>query len=306
VHAQVRHQASDRPPPGPEHASRRGHPLSSWTILALATLSALAAATGIFLTKGLTDRLPAWQTVAPLLLLNVLWVLPLGLLDRDWHLTESRVLVVHVISAVVLVLSTAAMFALIPRGKMSAVAVGQALSPAATVALAPLVLGVTVGTLGWLASAIVMCGAIWPVRRAFLGLHSAVALALMATVALGAGLLTVLSALLASWDVGVGEIFLVRTLLAGVVYLVIAPPRAVPVAAIPALASRSFFVSLGFVLAIIAVRDGDVALVQSLAATTPLLVVLLEGLRTRARPSGAVLIGSTVALVGAVALAAVA
>ena len=236
----------------------------------------------------------------------MLWVLPLGVLDRDWHLTESRVLVVHVISALVLMLSTAGVFALIPRGKVSAVAVGQALSPAATVALAPFVLGVTVGTLGWLASGLVMCGAIWPVRRAFLGLNSAVALALMATVALGTGLLTVLSALLASWGVGVGEIFLVRTLLAGLVYLMIAPPRGIPAAAIPALAARSFFVSLGFVLAIVAVRDGDVAVVQSLAATTPLLVVLLEGVRTRARPSGAVLVGSTVALVGAVVLAAVA
>lgn len=128
----------------------------------------------------------------------------------------------------------------------------------------------------------------------------------MVSVALGVGLLTVLSALLESWDVGVGEIFLVRMLLAGVVYLVIAPPRAVPAAAIPALASRSFFVSLGFVLAIVAVRDGDVPMVQSVGSDHSSAGGAARGVRTRARPSGAVLIGSTLALVGAVVLAAVA
>jgi len=54
---------------------------------------------------------------------------------------QPSALAVHALSAALLSASTAWMFALITRGSASAVAVGQALSPAAALVTAPLLLG---------------------------------------------------------------------------------------------------------------------------------------------------------------------
>ncbi len=98
---------------------------------------------------------------------------------------------------------------------------------------------------------------------------------------------------------------MVRAALAALVYLAIAPPRAVRISDLPALAVRSTFVTASFLFTILAVQTGDVVVVQSVLATLPLMVIVLEWRRQRSRPDPAIVTGSLVALGGLVLLLAV-
>ncbi len=87
------------------------------------------------------------------------------------------------------------------------------------------------------------------------------------------GLLIVLTKLLSNRGVTLPEIYTVRTALAGAVYLVLIPPRGIPLAGYPRLAIRSSLQTAYFVLLIAAVQRGHPATVQTIVATTPLLLL---------------------------------
>ena len=105
-------------------------------VVAIALAATACGATGTFLTKGLSIRMPAWQVVGPLFAINAPLVITLFPSD-PWHTFEPSIPVIHLASVAVLCGSTACMFSLITRGRASGVAVGQALSPAATLIAAP-------------------------------------------------------------------------------------------------------------------------------------------------------------------------
>jgi len=58
----------------------------------------------------------------------------------------------------------------------------------------------------------------------------------------------------------------------------------------------------GYVFTILGVRDGDVIAVQSLWATAPIIVILIEWLQNRQRPQPGVVIGSVVVALGVLLL----
>lgn len=269
----------------------------------LALASAALSGTGVFLTKGLADRIPIWQSVGPLFVLNAGLALPLLLWSGPWQMLRPAVLGVHLASAAVLVIATASMFALLLRCGPSPVGLAQALSPATTLLIAPLVLadGTSVGK--WLAVAAVVAGGLLAMRGAVTGLASGPALLLTLVIAASNGMLAVLTALLTRWGVGLAEIYIVRAVIAGAFFLAVAPPRDLRPRALPLLTMRAGFITAGFVLAILAMQRGDVVIVQSALATTPLFIIGLESLMEQSAPRLAVLVGAGVICAGAGVLA---
>src|SRR5262249_51202840 len=117
------------------------------------------------------------------------------------------------------------------------------------------------------------------------------------------GLLVVLSKLLTTHGLGVAEIYVVRTSLAAVVWTALAWPRDIPLHALPKLVTRAGFTTAYFALVILALQRGSPATVQTLLATTPLMLVVGTFLvRRRALPVRIVV--ASCAVVAGVALAA--
>ena len=262
-------------------------------VVAIALAAAACGATGTFLTKGLSIRMPAWQVVGPLFAINAALVLPFVPFGSAWHTFEASIPVIHLASIAVLCGSTACMFALITRGRASGVAVGQALSPAATLLAAPILLGVAVTPLAVLGASALMVGSLIPLRRSFDGIGSLAVMMLLLCMGLCNGMVGVLTAMLAARDVGLAETYVVRTSIAAVIFLSIFPPRALRGRDLGPLAIRAGFVTASFVLTILAIQRGSVVVIQSILATIPLMVVALEWMRHRSRPDPGIVLGST-------------
>jgi drug/metabolite transporter (DMT)-like permease len=267
-------------------------------VLILAGGASLAGALGLYLTKSISLRMPVWQAIAPLFAINALLVVPLIPLGSAWVIWDPRVLVLHALSIALLVGTTACIFGLITRGRPSAVAVGQALSPASVLVAAPLLLGDSISAVIIFGVVLLMMGSLLPLRRSFEGLRSSSTVLILIVLGAGTGLLTVATGGLASLGVGLPETYIVRTAGASLVYLVIATPRSLTWRDIPPLAVRSFFVTSSFLLTILAVQRGSVITIQSILATMPLLVIWIEWIRRRQAPEPGVLIGAIVVAAG--------
>jgi len=268
------------------------------SVVLLAAGAACAGALGTYLTKSISLRMPVWQAVAPLFAINALLVVPLIPLGGPWFLGNPRVLALHGLSIALLCASTACIFGLITRGRPSAVAVGQALSPSILLIAAPLLLGDSVNVAIIAGVVLLMFGALYPLRRSFEGLRSGSTLIILMALGSMIGLLTVATAALADLGVGLPETYVVRTAGASLVYFMIVPPRSLRLADIPPLAVRSFFVTSSFLLTILAIQRGSVITIQSILATMPLLVLLIEWVRRRQTPEPGVLLGAVVVAIG--------
>lgn len=267
-------------------------------VIALALTATACGATGTFLTKSLSIRMPAWQVVGPLFAINALIVTVLIPLGTEWHTFDPAILAIHLASVAVLCVSTACMFGLITRGRASGVAVGQALSPAATLIAAPLLLGALITPFTVLGAMALMLGALIPLRRSFEGIGSIGVVGILLVMGLCNGMVGVLTAMLAVRDVGLPETYIVRTVLSAVVFMAIFPPRDLRGGDLPSLVVRSSFVTASFVLTILAIQRGNVIVIQSILATVPLMVIALEWIRHRSRPDHGIVVGSVIAFVG--------
>lgn len=275
-------------------------------VLALALAATAAGALGTYLTKSISVRMPVWQVVAPLFAINALIVVPFIAFGPGWRTFEPTIVTLHLVSIAILCSTAACIFTLITRGRASGVAVGQALSPAATLAAAPLLLDVSVAPMTVAAALALMLGALIPLRRSFEGIGSFGTVALLLAYGGGLGLLTVLTAMLAVRGIGLPETYFVRAAGAAIVFLVIAPPRSLRPRNLPALAIRSFFITASFLLTILAVQIGNVVVIQSVLATLPLMVLAIEWARHGGRPDRGIVVGSLIAVVGLVVLLRVA
>ena len=271
-------------------------------VIAIALAAALCGAAGTFLTKGLSIRMPAWQVVGPLFAINALLVLPLIPFGSAWRTFDTSILLLHAASVAVLCGSTACMFALITRGRASGVAVGQALSPAATLLAAPILLSVAVTPVAVLAAGALMVGSLIPLRRSFDGIGSFAVVMLLLGMGLCNGMIGVFTAMLAVRDVGLAETYIVRASMAALIFLTIFPPRSLRGRDLGPLAIRASFVTASFLLTIVAIQRGSVVVIQSILATIPLLVIALEWISQRSRPDPGTVLGSVIAALGLVLL----
>ena len=270
----------------------------SATLLALLAAGSLAISS--LFTKRMVGEYPPRQLIGPLFGLNALLVTPFLPFVR-WHVSWA-VVGLHLASAATLVVGSWCVFKLFVHGSASAVAVGQAMAPIPAVAFTALLLATPVTRLQVVSAAIVSLAVLAAVGGSFGRLRPLQAVALVAAAATLNGLLVVLTKLLTERGLGVAEIYAVRTSIAAFVWLALAPPRDIPLKAVPELFTRSSFQTGYFALIILALQRGSPATVQTLAATTPLLLLLATFLvRRRALPSR--LVFASCAVVVGVALA---
>lgn len=268
-----------------------------WPII-FGLLAAISTAIGLMLTKSISERMPAWQVVGPLFLLNTLLVLPAIPFGPEWRIPTAQIFVLHALSTVLLIAGAACVFLLITRGRASSVSVGRAVSPVAVLIAGPILLGNIESPAIILGAIIVMMGALLPLRKGFEGISSGATLGILIFLGFAEGTVTVLTAMLSIQGVGLPEIYIVRTLIAGIFFTLLVLPRDLKLSDLKPLTVRAIFVTGGYLFTILGVRDGDVVPVQALWATAPMLVILLEWIRHREKPQLGAMIGSVVVAVG--------
>jgi drug/metabolite transporter (DMT)-like permease len=152
------------------------------------------------------------------------------------------------------------------------------------------------------AAALVTLAVLAAIGGSFGALPARRAIALAASAASMSGLLLVLSKMLSQRGLGVAEIYFVRTSVSAIVWLTLARPRDIPRRALPALFTRSSFQTGYYALLILAVERGSPATVQTLAATTPL-ILLVGTFLVRRRAPPARLVFASFAVIAGIALA---
>jgi drug/metabolite transporter (DMT)-like permease len=253
------------------------------TEVVLGLLSALANAIGGELSKGLTLRFPARQLIGPLFLLNALLVMPAApFVDWTW---SAEIVVLHLVSVGLLVMTSLAIWDLYDHGSAAATVTAQSISPLpAAMAVAVLLPG-TLEPAQAVAAVVVVLAVLLGLSDSFGALSRRRSMVTVLVAAVGTGLVTVMGRLLADRDVGVVEAYLVRAGLAAIVCSLLVPPRDVPLRALPGMLPRAAFITLHFLLILVAVQDGNPAVVQTAVATAPLWSLGIQAVVTRHRPS---------------------
>jgi drug/metabolite transporter (DMT)-like permease len=269
--------------------------------IALGLAAALALAGSAVLSKRLTLTMPARQLVGPLLLLNAVLVSP-GLLFTEWT-SSTTILAIHGLEAVLLAAGSWAVWDLFDHGAASASLTAQSLSPIpAVLATALLLPGAVVG---WdvVGAIIVVVGLLFALVDAFPGLGGVRRWSTVVVAAATGGVMTVTSRILADLGVGIVQTYLVRTSAAALIAFALFWPRDVPFSQLPRLIVRAIVITSHFLLILAAVRTGSPAVVQALVATSPVLTLLLEGLRDRQRPATRVVVGTFAVSAGVATMA---
>ncbi len=245
-------------------------------------LAALANAGQALISKELTYRAPARQLIGVLYVGNALVLLPFAPFAA-WVWSPTIVLL-HGVSVALMVVTAICVWDLLDHGAASATTTATAMSPIPAVLAAAILLPGTVDPLQIVAAVVVAGGVLYALADAFSGLGRWGRIVRIAGAAAGSGLLTVVSRLLGDEGVGLVETYVVRTALAALVCMALFPPRDVAVRDIPRLLIRSVVVTTYFVFVIVGAQAGSPVVVQTLVATTPLIVLAVESIRRRSAP----------------------
>ena len=267
---------------------------------AFAIVAAFTLAGATIYTKRLATDFPHHQLIGPLFVFNSLLVVPFAFFVH-WHL-GWRIYALHAASALMLIVGSYAIFDLFAHGSAAAVAVGTAMTPMPALIFSALLLSAPITGLQAAGAIVVTTGVLFALAPAFGLLSRRRAAASVLVSATTNGVLIVLTKMLSNRGVTLPEIYTVRTAIAGVVYVVLIPPRGIPLSGYPRLAIRSSLQTAYFVLLIAAVQRGHPATVQTIVATTPLLLLAWNAVWHRRRPPLR-LVAASVAVVAGVALA---
>ena len=265
-----------------------------------AVVAALTLVGATIYTKRLATDFPHHQLIGPLFLFNSALVVPFAFFVH-WHL-GWRIYVLHVVSALMLIIGSYCIFDLVAHGSAAAVAVGTAMTPLPALIFSALLLSASITGYQAAGAVVVTAGVMLALAPAFDLLSRRRAAASVLISATTNGMLVVLTKLLSNRGVTLPEIYTVRTAIAGVVYMALIPPRGIPLSGYPRLAIRSSLQTAYFVLLIAAVQRGHPATVQTIVATTPLLLLAWNAVVHRHRPPLR-LVAASVAVVAGVALA---
>jgi drug/metabolite transporter (DMT)-like permease len=259
-------------------------------------VAAVANAAQSIVSKELTTRYPARQLIGPLFGFNAVLLLPFAPFTA-W-VWNPLVIGLHLSSVALMVATAICVWDLLDAGAASAVTTAGGLSPIATALGVAILVPEAFRPWQALAAAVVVGGVMIALRDAFGTMGRRGSLLRILGAAAGTGFLTVVARALGDAGVGVVETYVVRTSLATVIFLVAIPPRAIGAAEIPRLFLRSLVVTTYFVALIIGAQSGSPVTVQTIVATSPLLVLGWESWRTGSRPSRASLAGAIIVVVG--------
>lgn len=271
--------------------------------LLLAIAAAVAFAVGIFLTRGVALNISIYKAIGPLFVLNALFVFPLIPFGPHWILWSGSVPYLHVVGAIGSGVVAGIIFRMVSRSSASVMSVGQALTPAVVLLAGPVALGASIIPIQVLLIAVLVFATIFPLRKSLVGVSSFTAIFLMIVIGVLSGFVTVAVVLLDRAGVGTTETFIVRQLLAGFTFMLIFPPIGLHWRDFLQLVRRSFFMSMGWLASIYAIREGSPVVAQSVMATIPLWVILIEVIVYRKQPARAVVFSAIAIAVGIYALA---
>ena len=259
-------------------------------------LAAIANTATALISKELTTRAPARQLIGVLYAGNALVLLPF-VPFAAW-VWSAEIVALHVVSVGLLVLTAICVWDLFEHGAASATTTATATSPIPAAIAAAIVLPAAISALQVVAAVVVVAGVLFTLTDAFSGLDRWGRSWRILGAATGTGLLTVVSRLQGDLGVGVVETYVVRTALAAVICIAWFPPRDVPRTDVPRLLGRSVVVTAYFVCVILGAQAGSPLVVQTLVATTPLFVLVIESMRGGAWPSLRAVAASLIVLVG--------
>ena len=271
--------------------------------LLLAIVAAVAFAVGIFLTRGVALNISIYKAIGPLFVLNALFVFPLIPFGPDWILWSGSVPYLHVVGAVGSGVVAGIIFRMVSRSSASVMSVGQALTPAVVLLAGPIALGASIIPIQVLLIVVLVFATIFPLRKSLVGVSSFTAIFLIIVIGVLSGFVTVAVVLLDRAGVGTTETFIVRQLLAGFTFMLIFPPIGLHWRDFLQLVRRSFFMSMGWLASIYAIREGSPVVAQSVMATIPLWVILIEVIVYRKQPARAVVFSAIAIAIGIYALA---
>ena len=264
--------------------------------IAFGLLAACANASQAVISKGLTTRFPARQLIGVLYVFNCLVLLPFApFTPWQW---SSEIVALHLFSVALMAVTAICVWDMFDKGAASATTTATALSPIPAALGAALLVPGSVGLGQIVAAAVVVVGVLWALQGAFGDLGRRGTILRVLGAAIGTGLLTVVTHVLAEDGVGLVETYVVRTGLAAALFVAVIPPRDVPLASAPQLFVRSIVVTLSFVFIILGVQDGSPVVVQTLVAITPLLALAWESARAGQRPPSRAVAGALVVLLG--------
>jgi drug/metabolite transporter (DMT)-like permease len=260
--------------------------------LIFALASAFSTALGTFLTRSLIQKLPVFQIIGPLFLLNAVAALPYVAIRHDWvALTLAQSLEILLLGLLT-TLGGAVVFIIVKKGTASLSIVGAALSPAFVLLLSPILLKVSVRPIQFLIVSILVLTTLFPIRKSVLGLHSMVTFLMMVAQGINAGIIAILITRLSHAGVGLSELLFIQQVIAGVIFTLLFWPKDVPARAYPQMAKRSVFMSVGWFLTFVALHRGSTLVVQSVLSIIPLIIVLMETIAYKKRPTTVVVISS--------------
>ena len=271
--------------------------------LLLAIVAAVAFAVGIFLTRGVALNISIYKAIGPLFVLNALFVFPLIPFGPNWILWSGSVPYLHVVGAVGSGVVAGIIFRMVSRSSASVMSVGQALTPAVVLLAGPIALGASIIPIQVLLIVVLVFATIFPLRKSLVGVSSFTAIFLIIVIGVLSGFVTVAVVLLDRAGVGTTETFIVRQLLAGFTFMLIFPPIGLHWRDFLQLVRRSFFMSMGWLASIYAIREGSPVVAQSVMATIPLWVILIEVIVYRKQPARAVVFSAIAIAIGIYALA---
>jgi drug/metabolite transporter (DMT)-like permease len=271
--------------------------------LLLAIVAAVAFAVGIFLTRGVALNISIYKAIGPLFVLNALFVFPLIPFGPNWILWSGSVPYLHVVGAVGSGVVAGIIFRMVSRSSASVMSIGQALTPAVVLLAGPVALGASIIPIQVLLIVVLVFATIFPLRKSLVGVSSFTAIFLMIVIGVLSGFVTIAVVLLDRAGVGTTETFIVRQLLAGFTFMLIFPPIGLHWRDFLQLVRRSFFMSMGWLASIYAIREGSPVVAQSVMATIPLWVILIEVIVYRKQPARAVVFSAIAIAIGIYALA---
>lgn len=266
-----------------------------YVLFALISMSSLSV--GTFMARSIAMRLPPFQIVGPLFFFNALYIIPIAIFRGNWHKLSSIEYLQNFLVGALTALGGLLFFTVVKRTSASSGIIGQSISPAMVLFIAPFMLGTRIGVLQLLAVAVLISAVIYPVRNVIAGLSSKFTITLMLTQGIVSALISILIMQISKSGVEISQTLIIQQVVAGLILTPIFFPKAITLSDFPKLARRSFMMSMGWFFSFLAFKSGNVIIVQSILAAMPITIVFIESFSYRKRPDSRIVFSSSIIII---------
>lgn len=267
--------------------------------------SALSIALGTFLTKSVTIRLPGFSSVGVLFYLNAVVIALASFFMPIWNPMELSDIARALFGGLTTALGAYLIFLVVSRSSASAAGVGQSLSPAAVLVLSPLLLQSEVSPAQVVLVAVIVLAALFPLRTALESTSSLTSFLLIAAIGICTATTTILISLQLSQGMELVQILLIQQVTAGSLFIAFYQPKGFTFSDYLSLSRRSAFMGTGWILTVAALASGSAILVQSVLATVPIWILIMETIAARKVPATNVIVSALLASVGIILLSTI-